>query len=99
MLDLLVHPMNFAFMLLSGEVAPTEGSVLIAVTALNTLGVFALLFKAGHFVGKTTERLDALENDSQKYDDVVMTLQKHGESLARLEGERHHLIWKAEGGA
>jgi hypothetical protein len=60
-------------------------AIILVVTGLNTLGVFALLFKAGKYVGETDTRLDVLEDTARRHDGVAQTLIRQGERLARLE--------------
>lgn len=66
------------------------------VLGLNSIGVFALLFRVGKYIGTTDTRLATLESlasqSNREYMEVSAALVKHGETLIKLETQMESLI-------
>ena len=69
--------------------ALTVGSIVAVLLLLNSLGIFALLFKVGKYIGETDRRLLTFEDTFRRVESSESkntdTLRLHGETLIKIE--------------
>ena len=69
--------------------ALTVGSIVAVLLFLNSLGIFALLFKVGKYIGETDRRMLTFEDTFRRVETSESkntdTLRTHGESLIKIE--------------
>ena len=71
------------------------GMVVAVITLLSSLGVFALLFRIGLFVGTANQRLTTLEANKdaniEEVKGITTTLGRHSETLAVMTSDVHSI--------
>jgi len=78
---------QFQFSLMTGGQMDLQNTIAV-IAFLNSIGIFAMLYKIGRYTGTMDTRLQNVESAVKDIWSVLRKLEEHGERIARLEAAK-----------